>query len=99
MLGRTPLLHGVERRTLRELARGAVVNEVAGDAAIVVEGEVDERYYVLLGGRAAVMVGGERRRVLLPGDGFGEIPALHKVPRSATVLADENLPAPEHLRR
>jgi CRP-like cAMP-binding protein len=89
VLGRTPLLQGLERRTLRELARGAVVNEVAAEAAIVVEGEVDERYYVLLGGRAAVMVGGERRRVLLPGDGFGEIAALHKVPRSATVLADE----------
>ncbi|HWF24889.1 MAG TPA: cyclic nucleotide-binding domain-containing protein [Solirubrobacteraceae bacterium] len=72
-----------------ELARGAVVNEVAAEAAIVVEGRVDERYYVLLGGRAAMMVGGERRRVLLPGDGFGEIAALHKVPRSATVLAEQ----------
>ncbi|MEA2198563.1 MAG: hypothetical protein QOJ25_2614 [Solirubrobacteraceae bacterium] len=89
VLGRTPLLQGVARRTLQGLARGASVNEVAAQAAIVVEGHVDERYYVLLSGRAAVMVGGERRRVLLPGDGFGEIAALHKVPRSATVLAEE----------
>ena len=88
VLGRTPLLQGVERRTLRELARGAIVNEVRAEAPIVVEGEVDERYYILLDGRAAVIVGGECRRVLLPGDGFGEIAALHKVPRSATVLAE-----------
>jgi CRP-like cAMP-binding protein len=36
-----------------------------------------------------VVIGTERHRQLLPGDGFGEIAVLHRVPRSATVLAEE----------
>lgn len=89
LLGRTMLLRGLEHRALQELARTAVELEVTAKAPIVVEGYVDDRYYVLLSGRAAVVVGGEQRRVLLPGDGFGEIAALHRVPRSASVIAEE----------
>jgi len=89
VLGRTTLLHGLGRRQLEGLARGALVCEAEAGVAIVVEGHRDDRYFVLLSGRAAVLVGTERRRVLLPGDGFGEIAVLHRVPRSATVLAEE----------
>ena len=90
LLGRTPLLQGLARRSLRELARAAVEVEVPAEEPIVVEGHVDECFYVLLSGSAAVVVGGEWRRRLMPGDGFGEIAALHKVPRSATVVAEED---------
>jgi len=90
LLGRTPLLAGIGRRALEELARGASVSEVAAGAKIVTEGEVEDHYHVLLTGSAAVLVGEERRTELLPGDGFGEIAVLHRVPRSATVLAEQN---------
>jgi CRP-like cAMP-binding protein len=90
VLGRTALLQGVGGRVLEQLARGALVCEAAAGTPIVVEGNLDDCFYVLLSGRAVVIIGVERRRVLLPGDGFGEIAVLHRVPRSATVLAEED---------
>jgi CRP-like cAMP-binding protein len=90
LLAGTPLLAGVGPHALAELARHAVVSEVAAGSSIVTEGELDDEFHVLISGRAAVMVGGERRRELLPGDGFGEIAVLHRVPRSATVVAEQN---------
>ena len=90
LLARTPLLQGVGRAEIAELARHAVIREVTAGAPIVSEGELDDCYHVLLSGRAAVIAGGERRRELLPGDGFGEIAVLHRVPRTATVLADQD---------
>jgi CRP-like cAMP-binding protein len=90
LLAGTPLLAGVGPRALAELARHAAVSEVAAGSSIVTEGELDDEFHVLISGRAAVVVRGERRRELLPGDGFGEIAVLHRVPRSATVVAEEN---------
>jgi CRP-like cAMP-binding protein len=89
LLGRIALLHGIGHGALEALARAALVCEAAAGATIIVEGHVDDRYYVLVSGRATVSVGAERRRVLLPGDGFGEIAVLHRVPRSATIVAEE----------
>jgi CRP-like cAMP-binding protein len=88
-LAGTALLQGVGRRAVAELARHATAGEVEAGKPIVTEGEVDDRFYVLLSGRAEVIVSGERRVELLGGDGFGEIAVLHRVPRSATVLAVE----------
>jgi CRP-like cAMP-binding protein len=90
LLARTPLLGGIARETLAQLAADAVVHELPAGVAIVTAGELDDEYHVLLNGRAAVIVGDERRVELLPGDGFGEIAVLHRVPRSATVLAEED---------
>jgi CRP-like cAMP-binding protein len=88
-LAGTALLQGVGRRAVAELARHATAGAVEAGNAIVTEGEVDDRFYVLLSGRAEVIVSGKRRVELLGGDGFGEIAVLHRVPRSATVLAVE----------
>jgi CRP-like cAMP-binding protein len=90
LLARTPLLQGVPRRALRELVHGATFHTVDAGAAIVSEGELDDRYHVLLSGRASVTVGDERRAELAPGDGFGDIAVLHRVPRTATVVAEES---------
>jgi len=90
LLARTPLLQGIGQRTVAALAEHAVVHEVAAGTEIVTAGELDDEYHVLLMGRASVIVGGEPRAQLRAGDGFGEIAVLHRVPRSATVRADED---------
>lgn len=88
LLGRTPLLQHVGRRELADLASRSLVSEVDAGESIVTQGELDDRYHVLLSGRAAVSVDGEQRTELFPGDGFGEIAVLHRVPRSASVVAE-----------
>jgi CRP-like cAMP-binding protein len=85
-----PLLQGIDPQTIAKLAGRAAVKDVASGTEIVTAGEIDDDYHVLLSGRAAVIVGDEERSQLLPGDGFGEIAVLHRVPRSATIRAEED---------
>ena len=90
LLRQAPILQGVGRQALAAVAHDSSIREIAGGEAIVKEGEVEDVFYILLLGRARVVVGGESRRELLPGDAFGEIAVLHRVPRSATVVAEED---------
>jgi CRP-like cAMP-binding protein len=71
---------------LAELVKQSEVHELDAGSAIVVAGESDDRYHVLLTGRAEVLVDGVARRELFPGDAFGEIAVLHRLPRTATVI-------------
>ena len=62
--------------------------EVAPGAVLIREGELDDRFYVLLSGVLAVSqhdLGA--RSVLRPGDYFGEVAPAMDVPRTATVSA------------
>ena len=55
---------------------------------IAVEGELGVGFFVIESGTARVTVGDEERRMLGPGDYFGEIALISKAARSATVAAD-----------
>jgi CRP-like cAMP-binding protein len=62
--------------------------EIAPGEAIVLEGGQDDRFYVVLSGVLAVTQEARgARRVLRPGDYFGEVAAAMGVPRTATVRA------------
>ena len=74
--------------TLALLARRMEREEVAPGAVLIREGELDDRFYVLLSGVLAVSqhdLGA--RSVLRPGDYFGEVAPAMDVPRTATVSA------------
>lgn len=86
-LARAPLLQGIGVAALADLGRRTRIDDVAAGAPIVVRGAIDDCYHVLLSGRAEVIVDDAVRRELLPGDAFGEIAVLHRVPRTATVIA------------
>ena len=88
------LLRGVDFLALLEvssverLAHSAVRTEVEAGAAVVVQGEPGDAYYVVETGQLLVSVAGQDTRVVLgAGDGFGEIALLRAVPRTATVTA------------
>jgi len=62
--------------------------EVAPGTVLVREGDADDRFFVLLAGVLAVSqrdLGA--RRVLRPGDYFGEVAPAMDIPRTATVSA------------
>jgi len=83
------LFRDASRRTLNEVADGAVEIEVATGVAVVAQGEPSDALYVLVAGSVEVTVGdrGGRRvlRTLVAPAYFGEIGLIHSVPRTATV--------------
>jgi MFS family permease len=76
---------------LEELAGALTEEHYPTGATVVEEGAPGDRFEVVREGRAAVHVRGVERRVLGPGDGFGEIALLRDVPRTATVTALSDL--------
>jgi CRP-like cAMP-binding protein len=78
-------LPGERLRKLSDLMRR---EQVAGGAAVVQEGDDAERFYVVLSGLLSVSQESlGARRVLKPGDYFGEVGLAMDVPRTASVRA------------
>lgn len=88
-LSRCGLLSGLPGEVLTELAAGMRREDVPAGAAPVVEEEDGDRFYVVLAGMFAVSTHGGigARRVLRPGDYFGEVALAMGVPRTASVRA------------
>jgi ATP-binding cassette subfamily B protein len=87
-LSRIGLQSGLGGERLNALA-GRMRRETApAGGAVTLEGEVDDRFYVLLSGMMSVSQDAlGARRVLSPGDYFGEVAAAMGVPRTASVRA------------
>jgi ATP-binding cassette subfamily B protein len=87
-LQRVGLLASLPGQTLALLAGRMEREDVPAGQAIVEEGEPGTRFYVLLSGMLTVSQSAQgARRVLQPGDYFGEVGAAMSVPRTASVRA------------
>jgi ATP-binding cassette subfamily B protein len=87
-LSRIGLLASLPGETLARLAARMEREEVPAGTGIVAEGEDGDRFYVVLSGLLAVsqaQLGA--RRILRPGDYFGEVAPAMDVPRTASVRA------------
>ncbi len=87
-LNRCSLLAELPGEQLMKLAGRMSREEIASGQAPVVEGEPGERFYVVLSGMLVVTQQTRGpRRVLRPGDYFGEVALTMDIPRTASIHA------------
>ena len=87
-LSRIGLLASLPGETLTKLAERMQREEIPPGKTIVTEGDDDRRFYALLSGMAAVAQSSMGpRRLLRPGETFGEVAAAMGIPRTATITS------------
>jgi CRP/FNR family cyclic AMP-dependent transcriptional regulator len=89
VLAGLPLFARVGKRRLRKIASLAQVQDFSPGAVVVEAGQPSNAFYLVLGGRARVV--GKSRRTLAMGDYFGEMGLIDGEPRSATIVAEDEL--------
>jgi MFS family permease len=91
------LLRGVEMfaplplPVVEQLARGLEPVSVAAGTTVFAQNEEGDRFYVIVDGTVEVLGDGVPVATLGPGEVFGEIALLRRVPRTATVRARTDL--------
>jgi Cyclic nucleotide-binding domain len=91
------LLRGVEMfapltlPVVEQLARGLEPVSVAAGKTVFAQNDEGDRFYVIVDGTAEVLGDGVAVATLGPGEVFGEIALLRRVPRTATVRASTDL--------
>jgi CRP-like cAMP-binding protein len=97
ILGRVPLFTDLGRRELMRLAATCVEREYSPGTYLVRQGQPGVGLFIIVSGHTKVgleQVGGMRELAQLgPGDVFGEISLLDDLPRSASVVATDQVRA------
>jgi MFS family permease len=91
LLRGVPLLDALPLPALETVARELDHVRVPEGADVFRQGDPGDRFYVVVEGTALVVGDGRAVATLGPGDSFGEIALLRRVPRTATVSAVEEL--------
>ena len=88
-----PLFAGLTPQQLRRVASVGVTRLSLEGATIVKLGDPGAAFYVILDGRALVVRERGRPLKLGPGDFFGELSLIENAPRSADVIATDDVTA------
>jgi CRP-like cAMP-binding protein len=87
MLSKVPLFAGLSSRDLTEVGRLVDEIEVKAGKVLAKEGAPGHEFFVILDGSVAISKGDKHLRDLGPGDHFGELAMIARVPRTATATA------------
>jgi CRP-like cAMP-binding protein len=87
MLSKCQIFAGLSARDLAEVGRLADEVDVPSGKVVAKEGAAGHEFFVILDGKVDITKGGKLVNTMGPGDFFGELAMLGKVPRSATVTA------------
>jgi CRP/FNR family cyclic AMP-dependent transcriptional regulator len=90
-LGRMWLFSACSKRDLQTIGRASDEVDVPAGRTLTVEGKAGHEFYLILDGQASVRRNGKKVATLGPGQYFGELSLLDKGPRSATVVADNDM--------
>jgi hypothetical protein len=84
---RLDFFQGFPEGELWELVRAGTWQQHEAGTEIIVEGDMDDSFYVITRGEVTVRKGGTDLRVLAQGDCFGEMGYLMRARRTATIVA------------
>ena len=84
-LSQVPLFAHATKKELDFIAREGDEIDVPAGKQLITQGRPGDTFYVQLSGESEVKIDGKRRRVMKPGDFFGEISMLDGGPGTATV--------------
>ena len=74
-----------------EIINACIWQDFEADADIIVEGDIDDCFYIIASGTVEVQKEGQTIGLLYEGDCFGEMGYLSKTERSATITANERV--------
>jgi CRP/FNR family cyclic AMP-dependent transcriptional regulator len=88
LLGACPLFGGVSPDDLLAIGDRAIEVDVPAEHVIARQGEIGTGFFVVIEGRVRVVRDGEVVTTLGPGEFFGELSVLDRMPRNAMVAAE-----------
>ncbi len=88
LLRRLRFFHDFSQAEIWELLRASEWREFAAGEAIAREGEIDDRFYVIVAGRVMIEADGQLVGAFDAGDCFGEASYIADAKRTSTIKAD-----------
>lgn len=83
-----PFFENFSKEQVREIMNASNILKVLKGKVVVAEGEIDDSFYIILSGNAAVKKNGKTIAAISRGECFGEMSYLSGQSRAATVMAE-----------